>query len=168
MRAYEINGKKFNEYVNPDTVQRLRQALEKPSAEPVAEYINKQVLKSGWKDTQTILGRYRLEAQVKDWMDKPRLFINVYDDHAPGWEKGSKTTSEVADAKFSPRGLFFKDLVADMIHVRGEYRRQGVATAIYKYVHSLGNSVKPSVAQLPAGKAMWQGFQTKGGIKNLE
>lgn len=191
MRAYEINSQQWRVDVEAQdgsraqtvvTAQSRQQAAEQAKhyyrgknlrvrvisvePEPVAEYINKQVFQDGWKDTQQ-LGQYRLEAEVKRWVDKPRLYVKVYDDAAKTLA-GNPVTQEIAYAKFSPRGLFFKDLVADMIHVDGRYRRQGIATAIYKYAHSLGNTIKPSMAQLPDGKRFWQGIQARGGIDKLE
>jgi 8-oxo-dGTP pyrophosphatase MutT (NUDIX family)/GNAT superfamily N-acetyltransferase len=45
-----------------------------------------------------------------------------------------------------------------MIYVSQEYQKRGIATAIYQYVRKLGNTIKPSRFQLPAGKSMWKSF----------
>lgn len=48
-----------------------------------------------------------------------------------------------------------KTLIADMLEVVGEYRRQGIATKMYDYVKSLGFTVKRSDNQLSRGKLFW-------------
>lgn len=136
--------------------------------EIICEYVNKKIFQNGWKDSRTVLdGKYRLEAEVKEWAGKPRLFIHVYDDNAIDIWSDKPRTKEVGYAKFSPRGFIFKDLVADMVHVAAEYRRKGIASAMYKYAHELGNSVKPSTAQLGPGKEFWKGIKSKGGVEKL-
>jgi GNAT superfamily N-acetyltransferase len=169
-----VAGRKFlqsqrndQQFVNDVARAVLRRLHQSPSIVQVKEYINKKVLSPGWKDTQTILdGRYRLEAEVREWAKKPTLFIHVYDDQATDWE-GNTRSKEAGYARFSPRGFLFKDLVAGMVYAHPEYRRQGIASAMYKYAHELGNTVKPSTAQLPGGKALWRSIKTKGGIENL-
>lgn len=52
-------------------------------------------------------------------------------------------------------------LVVGSVSVPSEYRRQGVATAIYKFVHSMGNTIKPSSSQTDKGQALWKGFNDK-------
>ena len=158
------NDQKFLDDVARSVLRRLHQPQNNIQ---VQEYINKKILAPGWKDTQTILdGRYRLEAEVREWAKKPTLFIHVYDDRATDWE-GNPRPKEAGYTRFVSRGLLFKDLVASMVYVNPEYRKQGIASAMYKYAHELGNTVKPSTAQLPGGKALWQSIKNKGGIENL-
>lgn len=133
----------------------------------INEYVNKKVFQPGWKDSRTILdGKYRLEAEVKEWAKKPTLFVHVYDDQATDW-KGNPKPKEAGYIRFVSRGMLFKDLVASMVYVNPEYRRQGIASAMYKYAHELGNSIKPSTAQLTPGKALWKGIKSKGGVDKL-
>jgi GNAT superfamily N-acetyltransferase len=158
------NDSKFIDDVARSVLRRLHQPQ---SSVPVQEYVNKKILTPGWKDTRTILdGKYRLEAEVREWANKPTLFVYVYNDQATDWN-GEPKSEEAGYARFVPRGLIFKDLVAGMVYVHRRYRQQGIAQAMYKYAHQLGNSIKPSTAQLPGGKELWQSIKAKGGIENL-
>jgi hypothetical protein len=122
----------------------------------VKEYVNKDVLQPGWHaETPIRNGELTLKASVKsdEYLDnKPRLWIEICDHQ----------NRRVAFARFNVHGLFSKALKASMVHVDDEYRRQGIATIIYNYVHNLGNTIKPSFIQLGPGKEMWKGFKKKG------
>ncbi len=60
-----------------------------------------------------------------------------------------------------PTGIFsrFKKLnpylLAGNLRVDDEFQRKGIATAMYKFVKSLGNDIKPSNIQTEKGKAFW-------------
>ena len=41
------------------------------------------------------------------------------------------------------------------VNVDNKYRRQGIATAMYKFARELGNDIKPSSKQRPLGRAFW-------------
>ena len=57
------NDQKFIDDVARAVLRRMHQVQNVP----VQEYINKKVLTTGWKDTQSIVdGRYRLEAVVRE------------------------------------------------------------------------------------------------------
>jgi len=158
------NDQKFIDDVARAVLRRMHQVQNVP----VQEYVNKKVLTTGWKDTQSILdGRYRLEAEVREWAKKPTLFVHVYDDQATDWQ-GNPKPKEVGYTRFVSRGLLFKDLVASMVYVNPEYRRQGIASSMYKYAHGLGNTIKPSTAQLTPGKELWRNIKAKGGVEKLE
>lgn len=129
------------------------------------EYINKDVMSLGFSDEQSILdNKFIIKAETiagsgPDFagISLPKfkmLAIEVVDAQNP--EK------VVATAKFKIHGaLWWKNLQAKMINVVPDYRRQGIATAVYQYVSKLGNTIKPSNVQLPPGQEMWKGFDRK-------
>ena len=41
--------------------------------------------------------------------------------------------------------------------VQSDYRRQGIATAMYAFAKELNNTIVPSAKQTPDGKAFWKG-----------
>ena len=120
----------------------------------VTDEINKQVFSPGWTDETTILNRYVLKARAADdWNKYQKLDIDVFDPEG-------EIPFRIAYARFRIKpGFFFqKNLEASMIYVSQEYQKRGIATAIYQYVRKLGNTIKPSRFQLPAGKSMWKSF----------
>ena len=52
-------------------------------------------------------------------------------------------------------------LVVGSVSVDNEFRRHGIATAIYKFVHDMGNTIKPSSSETDKGQALWKGFADK-------
>lgn len=129
------------------------------------EYINKDVMSLGFSDEQSVLdNKFIIKAETISGSDPdfagiplPKfkmLAIEVVDAQNP--EK------VVATAKFKMHGaLWWKNLQARMINVVPDYRRQGIATAVYQYVSKLGNTIKPSNVQLTPGQEMWKGFKRK-------
>jgi len=129
------------------------------------EYINKDVMSLGFSDEQSVLdNKFIIKAETisgsgPDFAGIPlpkfkMLAIEVVDAQNP--EK------VVATAKFKMHGaLWWKNLQAKMINVVPDYRRQGIATAVYQYVSKLGNTIKPSNVQLTPGQEMWKGFKRK-------
>ena len=129
------------------------------------EYINKDVMSLGFSDEQSVLdNKFIIKAETisgsgPDFAGIPlpkfkMLAIEVVDAQNP--EK------VVATAKFKMHGaLWWKNLQARMINVVPDYRRQGIATAVYQYVSKLGNTIKPSNVQLTPGQEMWKGFKRK-------
>ena len=57
--------------------------------------------------------------------------------------------------RFKPR----KDpyLIAANVSIDPAWRRKGVAGAMYNFIRSLGNNIKPSTVQTGDGKSFWQG-----------
>ena len=130
----------------------------------VTDEINKQVFSPGWTDETTILNRYVLKAQATDdWNKYQKLDIEVFDPE-------SGIPFRIAHARFRIKpGFFFqKNLEASMIYVSQEYQKRGIATAIYQYVRKLGNTIKPSRFQLPAGKSMWKSFDRTDALAELD
>ena len=60
-----------------------------------------------------------------------------------------------------------KALTSGLTWVAYERRKQGVASAMYAYAKMLGNDVKPSRCQLPAGKGMWDAWKKSGEAQHL-
>ena len=52
-------------------------------------------------------------------------------------------------------------------YVVGDYKMSGIASTIYAYAKMLGNDVRPSTVQMPAGKAMWKAWKKSGEYKHL-
>lgn len=75
-----------------------------------------------------------------------------------------------------PTGIFkrFKSrkdpyLIAANVSIDPAWRRKGVAGAMYNFIRSLDNSIKPSTVQTGDGKAFWQGGAGVGeNYSNLE
>jgi GNAT superfamily N-acetyltransferase len=49
-------------------------------------------------------------------------------------------------------------VIGGNVSVWDEYQKKGIATQVYKFVKELGNDIRPSTTQSPAGKAMWKSF----------
>jgi len=56
-------------------------------------------------------------------------------------------------------------VLAGNVSVWSEYQKKGIATEVYKWVKSMGNDIRPSGTQTPAGKAMWKGFEKNASIE---
>jgi GNAT superfamily N-acetyltransferase len=127
--------------------------------EGLNEKINKEIFTPDWEEHSTILdGKYNIVAKIKYYGTIPNLFIQVFDPE-------SDSKEPIAYVRFRITGmLWWKNLEAGMVHVVQKYRRQGIATALYQYAKKLGNTIKPSTAQLPDGKGLWQGFNAKGSL----
>lgn len=75
-----------------------------------------------------------------------------------------------------PKGLFGKFMpkkdpyiLAGYVRVDDEWRRKGIATAMYNFARELGNDIKRSTIQTPDGKAFWnKGAGIKESYTGLE
>ena len=56
-------------------------------------------------------------------------------------------------------------VIGGNVSVWDEYQKKGIATQVYKFVKELGNDIRPSTTQSPAGKAMWKSFDRKQDIE---
>jgi Acetyltransferase (GNAT) family len=56
----------------------------------------------------------------------------------------------VAEGKFDPERQYFRG-----IEVKSEFRRQGIASAIYTYITDAGYEIRPSNNVLPDGLMFW-------------
>jgi GNAT superfamily N-acetyltransferase len=52
-------------------------------------------------------------------------------------------------------------VIGGNVSVWDEYQKKGIATEVYRFVKELGNDIRPSTTQSPAGKAMWKSFDRK-------
>lgn len=68
----------------------------------------------------------------------------------------------VGYAKFNERAD--KTLVAGKVTVDPDYRRQGIATAIYNYAEQQGYTVIPSETQTELGREFWKDRKNKQGV----
>lgn len=131
----------------------------------IAELVNTEILKPGFKDETTILnGKYILRAEVESDDDgKSLLTVSVFD------PKGDAPKYRIAFGRFRIKRRWFENhLVASIIMVQDEYQKQGIATAIYQYIRKLGNTIKPSFVQLGPGKEMWKSFKKTGALRELD
>lgn len=111
--------------------------------------INPEVFADGFRKTKKLLNGFYLEAIGKG----DRLMVNIInpkDEHVGG-------------AVFRKNG---ESATAGGTVIGPEYQGKGLGTEMYKFVSDLGNDVKASDAQLPAGKAMWDSFHRKGIAEN--
>ena len=49
-------------------------------------------------------------------------------------------------------------IIGGNVSVWSEYQRRGIATAVYEWIRSMGNDIRPSTTQTDAGRAMWRSF----------
>jgi hypothetical protein len=142
-------------------IEQKEKAAVAPKATELAEQslnekVNQSVMQSGFNDTQLILGgKFKLLAKS----DGTRLTVTLHEPEADFWE------DPAAYAIFDIKGFFFlKNLQSYKTWVEPEFRRMGLATAIYQYVAGLGNTIKPADVRTGMGKAMWKGFNKKGSL----
>jgi hypothetical protein len=55
----------------------------------------------------------------------------------------------------------FKDpyVIGANVSVWNEFQRKGIARAVYQWIKSMGNDLRPSPTQTDAGRSMWRGFE---------
>lgn len=49
-------------------------------------------------------------------------------------------------------------VIGGNVSVWSEYQRKGIASAVYNWIRSMGNDIRPSTTQSDAGRAMWRSF----------
>lgn len=50
-------------------------------------------------------------------------------------------------------------IIGGNVSVWSEYQRKGIARAVYDWIRSMGNDIRPSTTQTDAGRAMWRSFE---------
>lgn len=50
-------------------------------------------------------------------------------------------------------------VIGGNVSVWNEYQRKGIARAVYDWIRSMGNDIRPSTTQTDAGRAMWRSFE---------
>lgn len=115
-------------------------------------------------------GRFLIKARATDSENRvPALIISVHDPKKPAQGSGF----------FERMGLggiamfrFVQGTDGNMYSatsgVDPEYQRKGIATEVYRFVRSLGNTVRPSNALTDHGRAMWKAWQKRGVMESLK
>jgi GNAT superfamily N-acetyltransferase len=83
------------------------------------------------------------------------ILIKVYDDDKNRLWPEIATARLIVDTKdvLDPNSV----LKASFLHVDTDYRRQGIASAMYNFARELGNDLAPSTNQSSLGRAFWTG-----------
>lgn len=114
------------------------------------EIVNTSVFRRGFEKTKEILdGKITLVASHGYIQYSSTKKINTSHQFRIEARKGKEVIGWV---NFEQEGdhLEAMDLV-----VHEKYRRNGIATEMYKFAKELGNSISPSKRQTPLGKAFW-------------
>jgi GNAT superfamily N-acetyltransferase len=121
------------------------------ATEFLPEKINFDSLKPGKEYHKSILGgKYHLYAKTKDEPNlPPGIIVYVTDKDDP---KLQNTLDAIGYGRYIPKG---DNLEVSFVNVKQEYRRQGIASAMYNFVRELGNDIAPSSAQSADAKAFW-------------
>jgi 8-oxo-dGTP pyrophosphatase MutT (NUDIX family) len=136
-----------------------------PAAEPVTEKINQDITDKHWRAEKTItlpdVGKLYLRARNTSSITPPQFIVDVFtpDNKSIGyfrflvmdWEK-PKT------GWFATKSTKDPYVIGGNVSVWNDYQKKGIARAVYQWVKSLGNDVRPSTTQTDAGKAMWRSF----------
>jgi len=126
------------------------------------EKINTDILEPGWSEETTVdtkAGPTRFIAKYKESVT-PQFTVDIF----VGKERAGYARFVVMNAD-KPKSIksFFRrvtdkwdpHLVAGNIVVHEEFRRMGIASALYKWLRSMGNDIRPSTTQTDAGRAFW-------------
>ena len=98
---------------------------------------------------------------LKEWPSVPQFTVKVF---LPTGENIGYFRFVVMDYEPEPRFKMFAKktdpyVIGGNVNVWSEYRRRGIASAVYKWVKSWGNDIRPSTTQTDAGRAMWRGLE---------
>ena len=118
------------------------------------EKVNAETLKPWFHNERTLPNGMLMTADGND--QGTGVIIKIF--HPDNLKKDIAFTRFVAK-KSGMNPFSAPNLEASFVYVDQEYRRQGLARLMYKYAQELGNDIRPSHAQTPAGHAMWQGFK---------
>jgi len=110
------------------------------------ETIDDSVLnpKKAWSKNKILSNGIKLHVE---WVEAGELFVTAYDKN-----------QQIGKAKFSTTDDG-EDLYSKHTFIEPEYRGQGLAKEMYKFVHSLGNDIRPSFSLSDAGRDMWKQFR---------
>ena len=119
----------------------------------ITEHIDDALLNLRFKHSVEIGGlTYKAFVLNKD-TDGICLHIECYDDKL-----------RVGYVKFRPDD---DALISVLTTVHPDYKRMGIATAMYAYAKMLGGDIVPSMHQLPPGKAMWKSWKKSGDAAHI-
>jgi GNAT superfamily N-acetyltransferase len=133
--------------------------------ENLEEKINQDIATQGWRAEKTItlpdVGELYLRARNTSHITPPQFIVDVATPDGKNvgyfrflvmdWEK-PKTGWFATKSKKDPY------VMGGNVSVWNDYQKKGIARAVYQWVKSLGNDVRPSTTQTDAGKAMWRSF----------
>jgi GNAT superfamily N-acetyltransferase len=134
--------------------------------EPVSEKINHDITEKNWHAETTInlpkVGELILRGRNLSHIHPPQFTVEVFTPENKSiayfrflvldWEK-PKT------GWFAPKPKKDPYVIGGNISVWDEYQKKGIARAVYQWVKSLGNDIRPSTTQTAAGKSMWRSFE---------
>ena len=112
------------------------------------EAVNEKIFQRGFEETKPY-DRYILVAKHGDLPYLPNRRAQRSDQFRIECRKGGAV---IAWVNFE---LVGDHLEAIDVNVDNQHRREGIATAMYKFARELGNDIKPSSKQRPLGKAFW-------------
>ena len=134
----------------------------------IIENINNDITHSTWHAEKTItlpdIGILILRARNTSDVVPPQFVVDVYTPENPNksighfrflvmdWEP-PKTTWFARKSKRDPY------VIGGNVRVWDQYQKKGIARAVYAWVKSLGNDVRPSTTRTPAGMSMWNSFE---------
>jgi len=132
------------------------------------EKINNDITHGTWHAEKTItlpdVGTLMLRARNTSDVVPPQFVVDVYTPENPNksighfrflvldWEP-PKTTWFARKSKRDPY------VIGGNVRVWDQYQKKGIARAVYAWVKSLGNDVRPSTTRTPAGMSMWNSFE---------
>jgi len=120
------------------------------STEFITDEVNPSVFKRGFEKTKPF-GQYTLVAKHGALPYIPGKKATVSD----------QFRIEAYDGKAMIAWVNFENVVDNLealdLVVQPDYRRQGIATAMYDFAKELSNTIVPSSKQTPDGKAFWKG-----------
>lgn len=147
---FSLENLVFKELRNNGYVQKLRHQIVKSLdvSLSLTEKVNKKIFEKGFEKTKEI-GKFTLIAKHGIIPYSPTKPLNVSEQFRIEAKNGKLMVGWV-NFKITENKLEAIDVV-----VNPEYRRQGIATEMYKFAKELGNSIVPSSMQRPMGKALW-------------
>ena len=156
----EYDEPMVEEYIPVQTVHPLLQAMQELREDGVIdEYINKDTIQTDFAVEKEIQNGYILKAQGLE--NGEGIEIKVFD------PKNVFSNVPIADATFKLNNDD-KTLTSSLTTVHHKYQKQGIARAMYQFVHDLGNDIQASKTLLPGGQRMWDAFNQQGSTFNNE
>jgi GNAT superfamily N-acetyltransferase len=119
------------------------------ASEFTVEYVNTKMLSPDWRASKTVAtkaGSVDLNARYYGAV-ADQIIITA-----------SINGTKIGEVRFvvSTIDRPEPDLIAGNVNVDPEYRRQGIASAMYNWAKELGNDIAPSEMQTDYGRALWQ------------
>jgi len=142
--------------------------VENPYGEKISEKINHDITQGQWRAEKLVAlpngSQVILRARNTSDITPPQFVVDVY--------RPEDTAKSIAHFRFlvldwePPKTGWFakkskKDpyVIGGNVRVSNEHQRRGIARAVYSWIKSLGNNVKPSSTRTPAGMSMWNSFE---------